>query len=202
MRILFATTNAGKIREVAAIMKDVGIEVVSLKDAGISADIEENGTTFEENAMIKASSIAALPEVQDGQTIVIADDSGLEIDALGGQPGIYSARYLGEDTSYDIKNAELIKRLEGVADEKRTARFVCAMAAVMPSGEKIATKGVMEGRIGYEIVGENGFGYDPIFFLPQYGMTSAQISPEEKNRISHRGQALEKMRKELAERLQ
>ena len=116
MRILFATTNAGKIREVAAIMKDVGIEVVSLKDAGISADIEENGTTFEENAMIKASSIAALPEVQDGQTIVIADDSGLEIDALGGQPGIYSARYLGEDTSYDIKNAELIKRLEGVAD--------------------------------------------------------------------------------------
>ena len=140
--------------------------------------------------MIKASSIAALPEVQDGQTIVIADDSGLEIDALGGQPGIYSARYLGEDTSYDIKNAELIKRLEGVADEKRTARFVCAMAAVMPSGEKIATKGVMEGRIGYEIVGENGFGYDPIFEVNGYGITMAEMSEEEKNAISHRANAL------------
>lgn len=201
MRILFATTNAGKIREVAAIMKEVDIEVLSLKDAGITADIEENGTTFEENALIKATSIASLKEANDGQTIVIADDSGLEIDALGGEPGIYSARYMGEDTPYDIKNAELIHRLEGVADEKRSARFVCAMAAVMPNGERIGTKGVMEGRIGYEIKGENGFGYDPIFFLPQYGMTSAEISPEEKNRISHRGQALDKMRAEIAKRI-
>lgn len=201
MRILFATGNAGKVREVAAIMKEVGVSVVSLKDAGITADIEEDGTTFEENAMIKATSIAKLPEVNDGQTIVLADDSGLEIDALGGEPGIYSARYMGEDTSYDIKNAELIKRLDGVADEKRSARFVCAMAAVMPDGEQLSTKGVMEGRIGYEIAGENGFGYDPIFYLPQYGMTSAQISPEEKNRISHRGQALVKMRELIAEKM-
>ena len=182
-------------------MKDVGIEVISLKDAGIHADIEENGTTFAENAMIKAKGIAALPGVQDGETIVLADDSGLEIDYLNKEPGIYSARYMGEDTSYDIKNAELIRRLDGVEDEKRTARFVCAMAAVMPDGQEIATMGVMEGRIGHEAAGENGFGYDPIFYLPQYKMTSAQISPEEKNRISHRGNALRMMREEITKRL-
>lgn len=200
-KILFATSNAGKVREVSAIMKDVGIEVISLKDAGIHADIEENGTTFAENAMIKAKGIAALPGVQDGETIVLADDSGLEIDYLNKEPGIYSARYMGEDTSYDIKNAELIRRLDGVEDEKRTARFVCAMAAVMPDGQEIATMGVMEGRIGHEAAGENGFGYDPIFYLPQYKMTSAQISPEEKNRISHRGNALRMMREEITKRL-
>lgn len=197
MRILFATSNAGKVREVSAIMKDMDMEVVSLKDIGIKADVEENGTTFDENALIKAKAIAELDGVQDGRTIVLADDSGLEIDYLNKEPGIYSARFMGEDTSYEIKNTELIDRLNGVPDEKRTARFVCAMAAVMPNGEVLTTHATMEGRIGYEIAGENGFGYDPIFYLPQFGMTSAEISPEQKNDISHRGKALRMMRDKL-----
>lgn len=197
-KILFATSNAGKVREVGAIMKDMDYEVISLKEAGIQADIEENGTSFSENARIKAQGIRALLG-EGSDMIVLADDSGLEIDYLNGEPGIYSARYMGENTSYEIKNAELIRRLDGVEDEKRTARFVCAMAAVLPDGGEIVTIGVMEGRIGYEAVGENGFGYDPIFYLPEYDKTSAQISPEEKNRISHRGKALLKMRKEIAD---
>lgn len=201
MKILFATSNAGKVREVKAIMEEMGIDVISLKDAGIKADVEENGTTFAENALIKAKSIASLDVVKDGDTIVLADDSGLVIDALNGEPGIYSARYMGEDTSYDIKNQNLIDRLEGIADEKRSARFVCAMAAVMPDGEEIITTETMEGRIGYEIAGCNGFGYDPIFYLPEYGMTSAQISPEEKNKISHRGKALRGMKQEIGKRI-
>ena len=200
MKILMATSNAGKLREVSAIMKDMGIEVLSLKEMGIAADIEENGKTFAENAMIKATGIAALLQ-QRKDIIVLADDSGLEIDYLGKEPGIYSARYMGEDTPYTVKNTEILRRLDGVEDEKRTARFVCAMAAVMPDGRQLETQGVMEGRIGYEIAGENGFGYDPIFYLPQYGMTSAQISPEEKNEISHRGQALRQMRELIRENL-
>lgn len=201
MKILFATSNAGKVREVKAIMEEVGIDVISLKDAGITAEVEENGTTFAENALIKAKAIAALDEVKDGDTIVLADDSGLVVDALNGEPGIYSARYMGEDTSYDIKNQNLIDRLEGVANEDRSARFVCAMAAVMPNGEEIIKTETMEGRIGYEIAGANGFGYDPIFYLPEYEMTSAQISPEEKNKISHRGKALRGMRQEISKRI-
>lgn len=196
-KILFATSNTGKIREVEAMMKELDYEVVSLKEAGICAEIEENGASFSENAVIKAQAVRALLG-EGSDMIVLADDSGLEIDYLNGEPGIYSARYMGEDTPYEIKNAELIRRLDGVEDEKRAARFVCAMAAILPDGEKIVTVGVMEGRIGYEAAGGNGFGYDPIFYLPEYGKTSAQISPEEKNRISHRGKALLKMRKEIA----
>jgi len=202
-RIIFATTNAGKVREVKAIMEEMemGVSVLSLKDAGIEADVEENGTTFMENAVIKAKAIESLPGVQDGETIVIADDSGLEIDYLNGEPGIYSARYMGEDTPYDVKNAKIIERLSDAKETERGARFVCAMAAVMPDGEAIEAKGVMEGIIGYEIAGCNGFGYDPIFYLPQYGKTSAEISPEEKNAISHRGQALRMVAEELKNRL-
>lgn len=200
-KIIFATGNAHKMEEIRMILADLGMEILSQKEAGISADIVEDGTTFEENAMIKAAGIAEIavqnPEYQD--VIVMADDSGLEIDYLNKEPGIYSARYLGEDTSYDIKNQELIRRLEGVPDEKRTARFVCAIAAVFPDGTKRVVRGTMEGRIGYEAAGENGFGYDPIFYLPEYGCTSAELSPEKKNELSHRGEGLRKMRAVIEE---
>jgi XTP/dITP diphosphohydrolase len=163
-----------------------------MEEAGITVDVDETGTTFEENAVIKAEAIAKIC----GE-VVLADDSGLEIDYLNGEPGIYSARYMGHDTSYDIKNKSLIDRLEGVPEDKRTARFVCAVAAAIPGKETVVVRGTMEGIIGYEIKGENGFGYDPIFFLPQYGKTSAEISPEEKNEISHRGKALRMIKEKL-----
>ena len=194
MRIIFATGNEGKMREIRMIMEDLGLEILSMKEAGLKADIEENGTTFEENAVIKAKGIAALCE-----DIVLADDSGLEIDALNKEPGVLSARYMGEDTDYHIKNMSLVNRLEGVPDEQRTARFVCAIAAALPDGRVLETKAAMEGRIGYEERGENGFGYDPIFMLPEYGLSTAEISPELKNELSHRGIALRLMKEKLKE---
>lgn len=194
MKIIFATGNQHKMKEIRAIMADSGIEVLSMSEAGIDVDIIEDGDTFEANAIIKAKAIMELT----GE-VVLSDDSGLEIDYLNKEPGIYSARYMGEDTSYHIKNAKLIARLEGVPDEKRTARFVCAVAAAFPDGRVITTRGTMEGIIGYEEAGGNGFGYDPILFLPEYQKTSAEISPEEKNAISHRGKALRKMKKHLEE---
>ena len=195
--IVFATGNEGKMREIRQIMKGIHVELLSMKEAGIEADIVEDGESFAENAVIKAKAVA-----EKTNHIVLADDSGLEIDYLNKEPGIYSARYMGEDTSYDLKNANLLERLEGVPDEKRTARFVCAIAAAMPDGEVFTTVGVIEGRIGYKIEGENGFGYDPIFYLPEYGCTSAQLSEEEKNAISHRGRALAAMREELEKRME
>lgn len=177
------------MKEIRMILSDLDVEILSMKEAGISVDIEENGTTFEENALIKAKAVAAYTDA-----IVLADDSGLEIDYLNKEPGIYSARYMGEDTSYRIKNGNLIQRLEGVPDEKRTARFVCAVAAAFPDGTVKTVRETMEGRIGYEEKGENGFGYDPIFYLPEYGCTSAELSMEEKNKISHRGKALRAIR--------
>lgn len=195
-KIVFATGNEGKMREVRMILEDLNVEVLSMKEAGIESDIVEDGTTFEENARIKAQAVAEKTDY-----IVLADDSGLEVDYLNKEPGIYSSRYLGEDTSYDIKNREIIKRLEGVEDEKRTARFVSAIAAVVPGMEEALTvRGTVEGRIGYELKGENGFGYDPIFYLPEYGCTSAEIPLEKKNEISHRGKALEKMKELLKEK--
>ena len=191
-RIVFATGNAGKMKEIKMILGDLGMPVVSMKEAGIEADIVEDGTSFAENAQIKASAI-----FEKCHDIVLADDSGLEIDYLNKEPGIYSARYMGEDTSYHIKNVNLIGRLEGVPDEKRTARFVCAIAAAFPDGRRETVRATMEGRIGYEEKGENGFGYDPIFYLPEYGCTSAELSMEEKNRISHRGKALRLIKEEL-----
>ena len=155
-------------------------------------DIEENGSTYEENALIKARAVAAFTD-----DIVLADDSGLEIDYLNKEPGVYSARYLGEDTSYRIKNANLIERLTGVPDEKRTARFVCAIAAVLPDGRELTTRAAIEGRIGYEERGEHGFGYDPIFYVPRFQKTTAELTEEEKNQVSHRGQALQLMKEEL-----
>ena len=193
-RIIFATGNEGKMREIREILADTGAEIVSMKEAGIRIDIVEDGKTFEENALIKARAIAAHTDA-----IVLADDSGLEIDALNKEPGVYSARYMGEDTSYDIKNQNLIDRLDGVPKEKRTARFVCAIAAVLPDGKELVTRQTMEGYIGWEPEGTNGFGYDPIFYLDEFGCSSATISPEQKNAISHRGKALRAMKELLIE---
>ena len=202
--IIFATGNKNKMIEIRMILADLGCKILSQKEAGIQADVVEDGQTFEENALIKATTIAdiarKMPEYKNA--VVLADDSGLEIDALNKEPGIYSARYMGEDTSYDIKNQALIDRLEGVPDEKRTARFVCAIAAAPPDGSTEVVRGTMEGRIGYEITGENGFGYDPIFYLPQFGCSSAELEPEKKNELSHRGEGLRKMRKVLEEKLE
>ena len=202
--IIFATGNKNKMIEIRMILADLGCKILSQKEAGIQADVVEDGQTFEENALIKATTIAdiarKMPEYKNA--VVLADDSGLEIDAMNKEPGIYSARYMGEDTSYDIKNQALIDRLEGVPDEKRTARFVCAIAAALPDGSTEVVRGTMEGRIGYEITGENGFGYDPIFYLPQFGCSSAELEPEKKNELSHRGEGLRKMRKVLEEKLE
>lgn len=191
-RIIFATGNADKMREIRMILADLDVEILSMKEAGIQIEVEENGATYEENAMIKARAVA-------GQTdeLVLADDSGLEIDWLGREPGVYSARYLGEDTPYSVKNANLIGRLAGVPDESRTARFVCAVAAVFPDGRELAVRATVEGRIGYEEKGSNGFGYDPIFYVPEFQKTTAELTEEEKNRISHRGKALQLMKEEI-----
>lgn len=193
-RLIFATGNQGKLKEIREIMADLGLQVVSMKEAGADAEIEENGTTFEENAVIKAKTIGKLT----GE-LTLADDSGLEIDYLNGEPGVYSARYMGEDTSYRIKNASLIKRLEGVPMEQRTARFVCVIAAAFPDGRVETARGVIEGVIGYEERGENGFGYDPIFYVPELGLSTAELSPEQKNEVSHRGKALRLMKEILRE---
>lgn len=204
-QIIFATGNMGKMREIRDILRNIDADILSMKEAGIEADIVENGTTFEENAVIKAKAVAGLLSEHEGgkyrEAIVLADDSGLEIDYLNKEPGIYSARYMGEDTPYSVKNQNLLKRLAGVPAEKRGARFVCAIAAVMPDGEVITTLGTIEGRIGERAEGNNGFGYDPIFYVPEYGCTTAQLTEEEKNRISHRGRALEAMEAELKRKL-
>ena len=195
MRIVFATGNAGKMREIKQILDDIGIDIVSMKEAGYTSNPEENGKSFEENALIKARALASL--INDGETIVMADDSGLEVDALNKEPGIYSARYLGEETPYSVKNKNIIDRLEGIEPEKRTARFVAAIAAVLPDGTELTTRGTIEGKIGYEERGTNGFGYDPIFYLPDMSRSTAELPPEEKNKISHRGRALELMKDKL-----
>lgn len=191
-KIIFATGNKDKMREIREILADCDVEIQSMKEAGINVDIVEDGKTFEDNAIIKAKAIA-----DHTDAIVLADDSGLEIDYLNKEPGVYSARYMGEDTSYDIKNRNLIDRLDGVPKEKRTARFVCAIAAVLPDKQVLVTRQTMEGYIGREIAGENGFGYDPIFYLDEYGCSSAELSPEQKNAISHRGKALRDMKQQL-----
>lgn len=187
--MIFATGNAGKMREIREIMADMDVEVLSMKEAGITADIVEDGATFEENAIIKAKAIAAYTD-----DIVLADDSGLEVDYLNKEPGVYSARYMGEDTSYDIKNQAILERLTGVPKEQRTARFVCAIAAVLPNKEALVTRETIEGYIGDKPAGANGFGYDPIFYVDEYGCSTAELSEEEKNAISHRGKALRAMK--------
>ncbi len=195
-RIVFATTNEGKMDEIRQIMSDSGFEIISMKEAGICIDADENGDSFEENARIKAVCAAGLlPE-----DIVMADDSGLEIDYLNKEPGIYSARYLGEDTSYDIKNRALLERLTGVEKERRTARFVSAIAAAVPNEGVFVVRGAVEGYIGWEPAGTNGFGYDPIFYVDEYGCSTAELTMEQKNAFSHRGNALRAMKELLAKK--
>ncbi len=191
-KLIFATGNEGKMKEIRMILGDLDYEILSMKEAGIDVDIVEDGTTFEENAVIKATEISKI-----ANCVVLADDSGLEVDAMDKMPGVYSARYLGEDTPYSVKNQTIIDNLAGLPDEDRTARFVCVIAAAFPDGRVITKRGTIEGIIGYEERGENGFGYDPIFYVPEYGKTTAELSPEEKNKISHRGKALEMIKKEL-----
>lgn len=194
-KLIFATGNEDKMREIREILADMDWEILSMKEAGVQVEIVEDGTNFEENAAIKARTVMQLT----GE-LVLADDSGLEVDYLNKEPGIYSARYMGEHTSYHIKNHNLISRLEGVPEEKRTARFVCVIAAAFPNGEVLTVRDTVEGIIGYEEKGENGFGYDPIFYLPEFVKYSAELPREEKNKISHRGKALRKMREELLKR--
>lgn len=191
-KLVFATGNEGKMREIREILGRPGLTILSQKEAGIVSDAEENGTTFEANALIKARAVAAQTDA-----LVLADDSGLEIDYLNGEPGVYSARYMGEDTPYEIKNQKLLDLLEGVPEEKRTARFVCVIAAVLPDGREFTTRGTIEGIIGYESRGEGGFGYDPIFFVPEFGCSTAELTMEQKNLVSHRGKALRAMKEVL-----
>lgn len=191
-KLIFATGNEHKMKEIRMILGDLDYEILSMKEAGIDVDIVEDGKTFEENATIKATAISKI-----ANCIVLADDSGLEVDYMDKKPGIMSARWMGEDTSYRIKNQKIIDNLEGVPEEQRTARFVCAIAAAFPDGRVITKRGMIEGLIGYEEQGENGFGYDPIFVVPEYGKTTAQLSPEEKNKISHRGRALQMIKEVL-----
>ena len=166
-KIIFATGNAGKMKEIKMILSGLTaageeVEILSMKEAGIELWIEENGKSFAENALIKAKAVAG----EAHGALVLADDSGLEIDYLDKEPGIYSARYLGENTPYSEKNKNLIARLKGVKEEERTARFVCAIACVLPDGNELATEATIEGRIGYAEKGKNGFGYDPILWYP------------------------------------
>lgn len=195
-KIIFATTNQGKVNEVKMMMEGFDVELLTLKEAGINVDIEEDGTTFEENAIIKAKNIMEMT----GE-IALADDSGLEVDYLDGAPGIYSARFLGEDTSYDVKNNYIIDKLSEAKGKDRSARFVCAMAVAFPNGEIKTCKGTIEGLISYEQKGKNGFGYDPIVYVPEFEMTTGEMAPELKNSISHRGKALEQMKEILKGRL-
>ena len=190
-QIILATKNKNKLVEVKAVLGN-DYEVLSMEDIGIDVDVVENGTTFEENATIKAEAICKIC----GKP-VMADDSGLEIDYLDKKPGVLSARFLGHDTSYDIKNAKILEMLEDVPEEKRTARFVCSIAVAFPDRDTVVVRDTIEGIIGYESAGENGFGYDPIFYVPELKKTTAQLSMEEKNKISHRGKALVKMANRL-----
>ncbi|RKJ43030.1 XTP/dITP diphosphatase [bacterium 1XD8-76] len=201
MRVIVATGNKDKVKEIKEILSDMDALVVTMKDAGVSAEPEEDGATFLENAVIKAKAVAekAAKSSDWKDAVVMADDSGLVIDALNGEPGIYSARYMGHDTSYREKNANLIERMDNVPEEERSARFVCAVAAVCPGGKILTAEAAMEGRIAYEERGQGGFGYDPIFYLPEFDRTSAELSPEEKNSISHRGKALRMMREKLTD---
>ncbi|MEG0565229.1 MAG: RdgB/HAM1 family non-canonical purine NTP pyrophosphatase [Hungatella sp.] len=191
-RIIFATGNEGKMREIRLILADPNLEILSMKEAMAEVEIIEDGTTFAENAEIKAR---AVWKITGG--IVMADDSGLVVDYLNGEPGIYSARYLGEDTPYEVKNRVILERLKSAVGDARSARFISAIVAILPDGKALTTQGEVEGLIAEQPAGVGGFGYDPIFYLPEYGMTSAELPMEQKNAISHRGKALQTMWEKL-----
>ena len=193
-KIVFATGNEGKMREIREILKDLGMEILSMKEAGASLDIVEDGATFGENAEIKARAVW-----KRTGGIVLADDSGLVVDCLNGEPGILSARYMGEDTSYEIKNQNILDRAAHARGGERSARFICNIAAVLPDGTVLHTEEAMEGLLADQPAGKEGFGYDPILYIPEFGVTSAQLTMEQKNKISHRGKALEAMKGRLIE---
>lgn len=193
MKIIFATGNPGKVKEIRAVMADLGLEVQTMTEAGFHPEIVENGETFQDNALIKVNAIGVQRDA-----IVMSDDSGLSIDALGGEPGVHSARYLGEDTPHEIKNRAILSRMEGLYGKERSARFICNVALLFPDGQCMVVESSLEGQIALNPAGENGFGYDPIFYLPDLGKTNAELSPEEKNRISHRGKALRIAEKRIA----
>jgi len=190
MKLIFATKNKGKLTEVKAILSEY--QVIGMEEAGIEVDVEEDGETFEANAIKKAVEIMALTG-----NIVLSDDSGIEIDYFDKAPGVHSARFLGHDTPYAQKNAIILEKLQGVPVEKRTARYVAVIAAAFPDGRVLTAKGVMEGYIGFESKGANGFGYDPIFYLEAYNQSVAELSPAIKNSISHRAKALQAMKERL-----
>ena len=194
-KIIFATTNKNKVREVNMMMEGFDVQLIPMTEMGIDVEVEETGTTFEENAIIKAKAICDLT----GE-IALADDSGLEVDYLDGAPGVYSSRFLGEDTPYEIKNDYIIEKLKDAKGDERSARFACAMAMVFPDGDVETCYGTIEGLIGYEQRGTNGFGYDPIVYVPEYEMTTGEMDPRLKNSISHRGKALEQMKEVMKRR--
>jgi len=186
MKLVLASKNQHKLIELRTILGQLGLEVVLESDVGVDVDVEETGTTFEENSLLKARAV-----MEASGMAAIADDSGLEVDALNGEPGVYSARFGGLDTD-EARTALLLQRLQNVPDDQRTARFVSVVTCVLPDGTVVAARGTCEGVINHAPAGENGFGYDPVFYVPQLGKTFSQTSPEEKNAISHRGDALRK----------
>ena len=194
-KLVFATRNEGKLREIREIFQ--GIPVMTMDEAGVHLEIEETGTTFEENALLKARAVFRALSGTGDNVLVMSDDSGIEIDFLGKAPGVYSSRFLGVDTPYEIKNRIILDKLAEAKGEDRSVRYVCAIAAVTPDGREVCLRQTVEGYISEEPAGNGGFGYDPIFFVPEYGRTMAQLTPEEKNKISHRGKALRKMRDQL-----
>lgn len=188
MKLVVATHNPGKLRELRQMLADLPVEVVSAGEAGLP-EVEETGTTFEENARLKAR--AALRHTRQAS---LGEDSGIEVDALGGAPGVYSNRFAGPNTTEEDRNRVLMERLEGVPDERRTCRYRSVIVLALPDGREFVCDGTCEGWIGREPQGSNGFGYDPIFRLPDRASTMAEITPEEKNKISHRGKALAQLR--------
>lgn len=197
--IIFATGNEGKLREVKQILEGLPCNIISMKEAGLFVEVEEDGVTYEENAMLKAEAIAALAAQSDEykDAIVMADDSGFEVDYLAKRPGVYSARFLGVDTPYIIKNQHILDEMKGVPDEYRSARFVAAISCVYPDGKKETVRATYEGIVAHEAKGTNGFGYDPILYLPERGCTSSELEPDEKNKISHRAKALMLVKEKL-----
>lgn len=196
LRVIAATNNQGKVSEIKAILGELGIEVVSQREAGIQIEVEETGTTFEENAILKAKAVLSLA----GEPVV-ADDSGLCVDALGGRPGVYSARYAGEGASDSMLVEKLLGELEGVSEAQRSARFVSVVAFCLPDGRTFLGEGSVEGAIAFAPTGQGGFGYDPVFVEKQSKKTFAEMSSEEKNKISHRYRALLALREELGTNL-
>ena len=193
LKLIIATSNKDKVREIGEILKDTPFTAVSMHEEGLDPDIVEDGKTFEENALIKARAVHGLAE----NCYVMADDSGLCIDALDGAPGIYSARFCGEDSTYPEKFAKIFDMLRDIPEEKRTAKFVCSIAVVRPDGTDFTVRGEVCGILHEKPAGDGGFGYDPIFYVPEFGMTTAQMTKEQKNSISHRGKALRAMAEKL-----